>query len=181
MPVTYGLPDADVTELLDRAMREFHPDLAEHGVRVGVLMAASDTDAPAVKAHGYAAVASVRVVPLKDRLTKGYDAELVLDRDHWLRINARRKLALLDHELTHLEVKRRAVKMPKGYQGDPVTVVDTDDLGRPKLRTRKGDVCAGDGFKEVVARHGDDADEFDALQRAYAILSEAKAAGEAAA
>jgi hypothetical protein len=180
MATIFGLADADELALRDRAISQWHPELAENGVRVQLLMATSDVeDVAAVKHGGYPASATIRVVPLKDRLTKGYDAEMLIDRDSWNLSNEASRLALLDHELSHLEVKKRKVKMPKGYKGEPQFAVDTDDLGRPKLKLRKGDYNAGDGFKDVIQRHGDKAIEFDNLARCYGVASLWKHDGEA--
>ena len=180
MAVFFGLPDQDAIDLLQTAMKSWHPDLAAHGVRVQLLFATSDTDAPAVRHGGYPAVATIRVVPLKDRLTKGYDAEMLVARDEWDLFGEAHKVALLDHELSHLEVCRKKVKMPKTHKGEPQFRVALDDLGRPKLKLRKGDWNPGDGFEAVVARHCDHADEFAALARAYAVANRAKEKGEAA-
>ncbi len=79
--------------------------------------------------------------------------------------------ALIDHELSHLG------PCIDGKTGLP----KHDDLGRPKLKTRLGDWNAGDGFKEVVARHGDYAAEFENLSRAMTAANAAKSEGEAAA
>jgi hypothetical protein len=53
-------------------------------------------------------------VPLKDRLTKSYDAEMMVSRDDWNLMNEAHRLALLDHELSHLEPVKRKAKRPKG-------------------------------------------------------------------
>lgn len=177
MAVTFGLADADDQALLEQAISVWHPDLHANSVRVGIIFAAADDDGPAVRHHGYAALATIRVVPTKDRLTKGYDAEMLVDRDHWLKGKEPHRLALLDHELSHLEVKRRKVKQPKGYKGPPAYAVVLDDLGRPKLKLRKGDWNTGDGFAAVVARHGDYATEFEDLRRAFAMAQAAKDGG----
>jgi hypothetical protein len=58
-----------------------------------------------------------------------------------------------------------------------VFVQSYDDIGRPKLRLKKGDWNAGDGFRDVVARHGDHAAEFENIRRAYAVACEAKTEG----
>lgn len=167
MAVFFGLPDADVTAMLAKALAQWHPDLRALGVRVQILFAASDTDAPAVKHGGYPALATVRIVPLKDRLTKGYDAEMLVCRESWGDMTGAQRMALLDHELSHIEPVKKEVKQAKGYKGEPQYYTPLDDLGRPKLKLRPGDWCAGDGFDVVVARHGDDAAEFEGLRRAW--------------
>jgi hypothetical protein len=156
MGTTYQTADEDVLAVLRRAVDEFHPALRAANVEVGVIVA-SNCDGPAVKHAGYPCLANIRVVPLKDRVTKEYDAELLIDETEWNSISPAQRLACLDHELTHLEV---VTDKESG-------VVVTDDLGRPKLRTRKGDWNGGDGFAEVVERHGDSAIEFYNALKAY--------------
>lgn len=168
MAVSFGLPDEVDRELLERAVAEWHKELGEAGVRVGMLFASAE-DGPAVKHHGHPALASIRVVPLKDRLTKGYDAEMLVDRGWWDGGTEAHRLALLDHELSHLELKREKPKVP-GQVG-PVLL---DDLGRPRLKLRRGDWNPGDGFAAVVARHGEFASEFEDLRRAYAMARAAR-------
>lgn len=163
MAVTYSIPGPEdwITTLLAKTMKDHHPQLNDLGVRVGVLLAASDDDKPAVKHGGYAAAATIRVVPLKDRLTKGFDAEMVVDEDLWKGFSRERQAALLDHELAHL----RAVTK----KGEP----QLDDLGRPRLKTVRADWYGGDGFKAVVARHGRAAVEFWNAEQAHRMATEA--------
>src|SRR5262249_5260095 len=105
----------------------------------------------------------VKPVPLKDRLTKGYDAELLIDEDKWKDLSKDQQAALLDHELTHL----RLVMTEDEETGKEK--VQEDDIGRPKLRTVKGDWNVGGGFAAVVARHGENAIEFVNARRAEAL------------
>ena len=173
MPTTYTLADPDVTSAVDSMMRKYHAELTEAEVRVGVLIARNETGNP-IKHGGYPARATVRIVPLKDRLTKGYDAEMLIDGRELDLMRPEHLNALVDHELTHLRVcLNDDDESPEKYK--------LDDLGRPKLKTRPGDWNAGDGFKEVVARHGDYAAEFENLSRAMTAANAAKSEGEAAA
>jgi hypothetical protein len=182
MAAYYCLPDESTVALLQNAIERWHPDLDEHKVRVQALMAGRDDDKPAVRHGGYAALATIRVVPLRDRVTKGYDAEMIVSQADWDMMTPKHKLALLDHELSHLSIVRREVKPPRGKRRDPDAerefVISLDDLGRPKLKLRKGDWNAGDGFREVVARHGDYAAEWENIRRVYAVAAEAQAEGE---
>ena len=47
-------------------------------------------------------------------------------------------------------------------------------MGRPKLKIKLGDWNAGDGFKVVVERHGDYANEVVQLKKVNALVAEAK-------
>lgn len=177
MAVFFGMPDDDCVNLLARAMRDWHPALTRLGVRVQIIMAASDNDTPAVKHDGHAALASIRIVSLKDRLTKQFDAEMVVSRTDYEVMSEAGRLAMFDHELSHIDPVRKEKKQRKGYKGPKQYYVPLDDLGRPKLKLKLGDWSAGDGFRAVVARHGDSAIEFENLRRAYEFARRARDEG----
>src|SRR5207237_2850403 len=99
---------------------------------------AYNPDGPAIKHHGSPARATIKVVALKDRLTKGYDAELLIDEAEYNQMRPEHINALIDHELCHL-----ALALKKGK-------IVLDDLGRPRLKTIAADWDAGDGFAAVV-------------------------------
>jgi len=167
MPVLYSMPDSDDVTLLARALADWHKPLADVGARVQILFASADpeseTQTAPVKHGGYPARATIRVVPTKDRLTKGYDAEMLVDRDWWGGARESRRVALLDHELSHLELVLTK-------DGQPAY----DDLNRPRLKLRKGDYASSDGFFEVIARHGDEAAEFESLSDCWKLAERAK-------
>lgn len=165
MSTSFSLADQAVLDLLADVLRERHRPLYDAGVKVGVIMAASDTG-EAVTHAGHGCYAKVKVVPLKDRLTKGFDAELLIDLDKWEnKLHHRQRVALLDHECSHLELTKYAYAPVLDADGRPtgedgIVGVEKDDLDRPKLRLVKGDVNAGDGFAKVIERNGEDALEF---------------------
>jgi len=173
MPVTFQKADPDIVDIVAEIMREHHRHLVIEDVRVGVI-AAICTTGPAVKAHGHPAYATMKVVSLKDRLSKRYDAELVLDADLFERLRPSQQCALIDHELSFL----RLVLDPKGN-------VVRDDLGRPKLRTVPGDWGGVDGFTAVVKRWGLSSLEYRHSQavdkRILAAIDEARSEAELAA
>jgi len=105
VPTTYRRADDDVTALLQRVMREYHPDLHEAGVHVGVVVAHNPAG-DAVKHGGDPAFATITVVSPKDRVSKAHDAELLLDGDKWADLREGQRVALLDHELSHLRLKK---------------------------------------------------------------------------
>ena len=76
MSTTYRKADDDIVELLATVMREHHPDLHEAGVWVGVVEA-HNPDGDAVKHGGYPAFACVKIVSPRDRVSKGYDVEML--------------------------------------------------------------------------------------------------------
>lgn len=144
MPITYDTPDQDTIDLLDQVKLDFHERLEDHDVRVGILMAHAPVDEKtgrikghALKGHaGTPAAAKIKAVSLKDRLTKKYDVELLIDGDKWPNMGEREKVALLDHELTHISITGKV-----------------DDLSRPVVKMRDEDFIVW-GFLEVVRRHG---------------------------
>lgn len=171
MGASYSPAPDHVARLVQERLRDAHPEMFAVGVRVGVLMALAE-DGPAVRHGGYPAAATVRVVPHKDRVTKGYDAEMVIDQDVWDGLRPRQQQALISHELAHLVLVQKVDQ--KTGQGKP----QFDWGGRPKLRTRPGDWSAGDGFGEIVREFGEDAIEFENLKRCYHHAESHREAGE---
>lgn len=164
MPV-YDPAPPEVEELLERAMRQWHPELVDVGVTVTAKLA-SPTDKQmeehdeagkpghpvVVKWHGYAAVALIKVTKYDDRVDGLADARLVIDRLRWEDMNEKQHLALLDHELEHVVVQRTK-------DG----AVKTDDIGRPKLKLKLHDEQLG-VFKDVARRHGPNSIDYRELE-----------------
>lgn len=173
MAATYTLADDDVIRLVNEIMTTNHPELAEAGVRFGILMA-ENPDGDAVKHSGYPVLACVKVVSAKDRVTKCYDVEMLIDLRAWEEMTDRHRAALIDHEITHVA---RVPNTPKRIAAGELAW-KTDDRGRPKIKMRKGDWNVGDGFESIVARHGDFAVEFLNIQRAVAMAKAAKEKGQ---
>jgi hypothetical protein len=169
MPVTFDDAEPETINMLNKVLKDWHPALHKAGVVVGIIMARSSTEAPAVKHGGYPASATIRVVSSKDRIKKKYDAELLIDDEAWCNKTEKERLALLDHEMSHLSL---IPNKPKKGEESP-SLWKYDDRGRPKLKTVKADWNAGDGFRHVIERHGDAAVE---LQNAYTCYNIAKAA-----
>lgn len=174
---TYTLADTDVTNLLARVMALRFPRLADAGVKVGVLLA-RNADGPALKRNGYEVLAMIKPVPLKDRLTKGYDAELVIDGGEYERLRERQQESLLHHELSHIDTVDLTPAEMKAREEDESVTWKTDDLGRPKLKGVPGDWHCGDGFEQTVAIYGGDAIEYENIRRCQRRADAARAAGD---
>lgn len=163
MPITYDKPDDDTRELLELAIEQWHPALGAAEVNVSLLMAYGPTNEDgettgyAITVRGMKALAQVKIHNLKLRAHGLGDAELLLDGDEWEGMREEEKLAILDHELTHLEVDETDDGIPKA-----------DDQGRPKLRIRLHDFEFG-WFKEVAERHKGASQE---VQQAQAIVAD---------
>ena len=148
MVTTYERSTNELDDLLAAVMDEFHPHLRDARLTVEILRAHATRDengdpvGPAVKLHGYECCATIRIVGLKDRVAGRGDAELVLDGDNLDTWSEDQLRAILDHELTHLEL-----------QVDDYGAVKRDDIGRPLLRIRKHDRQFG-WFDCVARRHG---------------------------
>lgn len=154
MPVTYHLADRPVLDLLADVTRRHHPELHACGATVGVLMAThrdaggEPTGQPAVKCHGAAALAKVKVNRLQDRIEGKPDATIVVDDLQFARLTPRQREAVLCHEALHLV----PVEDRKGGGWK------RDDLGRPVLKTRPDDFVLT-GQYAVVELYGEDAVE----------------------
>lgn len=150
---TYQLAQKSIADQVKKCLEQYHGALFDAGVAIDVLMAYASKDAngdpvgPAVTLGGYPCVGKIKVIGLKDRAAGRADAELILDGDQWLAFSDEEQAAIIDHELTHLELQVDDSGLRR------------DDLERPKLRIRKHDHQFG-WFDEVARRHGQDAIEW---------------------
>jgi len=146
---TYQLAPKEVLRVVERMMKKFHPELHDAGVSVDCIFAHASTDkngdavGPALKHQGYPAGAVVKIIELKDRAAGRGDSEIVIDGDQWELWSELERDALIDHELTHLELVT-----------DKDGVLIRDDLERPRLKSRKHDHQFG-WFDCVARRHGE--------------------------
>lgn len=146
---TYKKNPTEVTMLANAvlAMHESHKPIVDHGVKIDFLFAYpkyDDNDKPvgdAIKQNGIKALGLCRKTSLKDRVKGMGDAEILVDYEWWKDATEAQQMALLDHELHHIQVN--------ALNG----VLKTDDAGRPVLRLRKHDVQVG-WFKVVSERNG---------------------------
>lgn len=147
----YEKADQSVMEMLTEVVKARHSELKE--VRFDVLFVFSDGDGPALSSGGYAALAQVRILPLKQRTAGRGDAEIVVDGAAWKESNVRRRKALLDHELTHLKPKLDKMDRPV-----------MDALKRPRLVTVLHDWHFG-WFDAVAEAWGEDSVEVEQARR----------------
>ncbi|MEM6750858.1 MAG: putative metallopeptidase [Planctomycetota bacterium] len=154
MPVTYEPVGAATRKLLGSVLLQHHPELDAAGVSVAALFAYGPRDkddnltGPAISVGGYQAAGCIRKTSLKERAYGNADAQMLLDGDRWNDWTESRQAALIDHEITHLEVQWE-VFPDDGEPGIP----KRDDLNRPKLNLRLHNLVAG-GFIETVKRYG---------------------------
>jgi hypothetical protein len=145
----YRQAPAEVVALVQEVLSSLRKDLVEVGVTLGCRFAhaprnetTNEPKGPALKHHGYPAAAVIRVVSQKDRVAGLPDALIDFDGDRYDDFSEEEKRALIDHELTHLELLRDEEGQPK-----------LDDCFRPRLRLRPHDAEIG-VFYDVVERHG---------------------------
>lgn len=148
MGVHYEEPSPDQISLLAEVRRQYH-DQRLGDVTIDLLIAKADenedTGEPkgnAITVHGMAAYSVTKINPLDLRVQGLADARIIIDGQRWTALSKSTRAALLDHELTHLELRT-----------DKWGNTALDDWGRPKLRIRKHDFQVG-WFEEVAERHG---------------------------
>lgn len=159
MGVIFEQADANVHQMASEIIERFHPELRPNGesfIRLCILLASHDSDkkGSAVKHDGYDCAAVISIIPYKQRVDKRADAEIVIDKDTWINeLTEPQQRALLDHEITHLEILH-----------DESGAIKTDDVGRPKLSLRNHDWQLG-GFRSIAQRYGNDALEVIAARK----------------
>ena len=191
MPVTYWKPEStsDIVMLCNAVMERWHKDLFDNKIKIGILFAMnSKHEQPAVKHAGHPANAVVKAVSLKDKISKEYDVEMIVDGNEWTGFNDRQRTALLDHELSHVMIKRKKVKKNNkkkrddDYDDDDTDKADEeateqddivyDDYGRPVVKIRRADWNIGDGFADVVRRHGEYSCEYQNIHSANVVVND---------
>ena len=167
---TYEPIDQQTRILINNVMRQHHLGLAAADVQVAALFVYAPRDKEGfpnghalTSAGGYAASAKIKKTTLKERVLGVGDALLLIDGDQWPEWPDDRRRALIDHELTHLQVKWQTppeTDEETGHVGGGLP--ETDDWNRPKLEIRLHDFQLG-GFHSVVQRHGTKAFEMQLI------------------
>ncbi len=157
---TYVKASGDLQAQVKALMHRSYPDLADHKITVGVLMAHAprredgEPTGPAIKFAGWPAAAIVKINSLRNRVEGMPDATIILDGDTWEQRPSDEQAAILDHELYHIQVRK---------DEDEQAVLD--DACRPKLKLRPHDFQIG-GFVAICHRHGAAALEHKAMSEA---------------
>lgn len=152
---------AQVSELI----RQYHPALEKAGVRVDVLEVTRDEEPkqgempkPVLKLHGVPCLALAKLVSARERAKGGGDAEIQVDVAAYDGMTVEQQRALLDHELTHFELKLKDGQAAR------------DAGGRPKLSIRPHDYDFG-WFDAVALRHREHSGE---VRQAKDLLADAQ-------
>lgn len=154
----YQKADENVQFELTVVVDLHHKVLRVCGVTVAVVMVGDVDDETGEVGHclqcaGYPAAATIRITPVHQRVLGMADAIMTIDEAVWDELDEQERMALLDHELCHLQV--RGERGVLSIDGDDKLSgsVKTDDAKRPVLKLRKHDWQLG-GFFEVARRHG---------------------------
>jgi hypothetical protein len=154
MGATYEKCDVSVTTLLNQLIGKYHSPLKEMKVSFDLVFASKfdkeDMPISAIKLHGVAAAAKVKITSLEDRARGIADVKILIDHHEWVSAKPETRAAILDHELTHVTLKEEG---------------DVDDLGRPKLRLREHDWMVW-GFDVIAERYKEFAPETRAMRGA---------------
>lgn len=147
---TYTKCDAEVVEIASKLIGDHYSDLKECEVSFTYLFAYAPRDkngepkGDALKSgSGMALLAKVERTSLKNRVLGESDVTMLIDGDKWKNLQDNMKVALIDHELYHVLVKR-----------DKDGHVVSDDIGRPVIKMRPHD-WEITGFKAIAERYGD--------------------------
>jgi len=159
----------DAVKLLASVVEDYHSQLNEVEATIGLLSAwPKDTEETALKLHGYPCAAIIKIAPYVQRVLGVEDVVITVDGPNWERATEAERVALLDHELTHLELCV-----------DENGAVKSDDAGRPKFRMRLHDFHVG-GFVAVMDRHGLSAPETKLVRETVETYSQLRLALEPA-
>lgn len=150
MPSSFVTAPAEIPKLAHGLMKKQHQDLLEADATITFLFA-TNQDGPPITHNGWPALALAKITSLRDRVAGLADALIVIDAEQWEDWTEEKRIAILDHELHHLEVRR-----------NKAGAVKYDDANRPKLRIRPHDFQFG-GFHVMAERHGESSAEVDAV------------------
>ena len=158
MPKTFKKADEQSRKLFDRATKNWHPEIVAANLRVALIFVEpacnkdGEPSAPAITTAGMRVAAKTRCVTRKRRVYNPHDVEIEIDALLWGQLSEQERLALLDHELHHVEVF-------KSKSGAFLT--ENDD--RPVVRLFKDDYMLT-GFVAVAKRHGESSLEVKAMK-----------------
>lgn len=148
MSKMYRKSGGDMSDLVQEVMKVYYTDLLEQNIKIDLIDAYDSTGGPAVTVHGLPAAAAIRVLSLKDRIMDRGDVEITFDGYVVDGFTRNEKMALIDHELYHIETKRN-----KDGQ------IKYDDIGRVEYKLKPHDREFG-WFDAIARRWGKDSQEY---------------------
>lgn len=140
---TYAKSDKELNALIREVMGKHHPELKTAGVKVSTLlveMDADDAEGAVLKEGGAPTLGRIKIQNIPARVLGGGDALLEIDLHGFEELEPEQRIALVDHQLQHLELKL-----------DKHGAVREDSAGRPMMRIRPHDIQIG-FFSGVAAR-----------------------------
>lgn len=152
---TYTPCDSEVAAVLAGIIRNHRPELKKLQVTFDLIFVLSDAEGPALSLYGYPCYAVIRRTSAKERAAGRSDVEIVIDAERYSTLSVASRVALLHHEITHLELAK-----------DRFGAMRVDSAGRPVLAMRKHDRQFG-WFDEIAQRYGTDSIE---VQQARELL-----------
>lgn len=135
MPLTYTTNE-DARPIVATLVKLFYPEIARAEVTFDILECTGG-----LKLHGYGAAAIIKPNSLKDRVSGLSDCRILLNAEEWAEADKKRRQAILDHELYHVDVLL-----------DDEGKIQADDIGRPRIKMKPHDFQIG-GFTEVIERN----------------------------
>lgn len=162
MPTKTYYAGKDIDAKVQDVMKRYHGRLRDADVLIVPLFVDPPSDSetgqpagPALKHGGGKALAKIKIANQIERaLSKGADLVLRIDSHEWEGLSDESRVALLDHELTHVTF---------AVDQDGLTKRD-DETGKPKIVLRADDFVLT-GFHEVIERHGEHAIEYQSLRK----------------
>lgn len=157
---TYRPDNGEIQRVIDDISERHYEPLKNAGVTFDVMVAmpGDSDDSDLVKLHGRECYAVIQITPYKLRCRGMSDVTLWVDGPKWDGLDERKREALIDHELHHLELQWTKPKWV-GEVEIP-SVVKLDESGRPKLKLIPHDWEIG-GFDAIVSRYGNDSIEIE--------------------
>lgn len=147
MSKTYQKSKEETRQVLNKVLMMYYEELHQLNVSIDLVDVYDTGDKPALTVRGQEALACIRCMPLKERVMGRGDVEITIDAHKWKTLTDRQKMALLDHELYHLEFKR-----------DKDDNLIMDDLNRFVFKLKHHDREFG-WFDEIARRWGGDSIE----------------------
>lgn len=166
--------EEQVRAYVDRLLEQHHHDLNEAEVQIGLIFVSDfdkdDNPVPSIKLHGAFAAGCISLVKGVAGVFNPYQAQIQIDKLYWDNASEEVRLALVDHEIEHIELVR-----------DKNGIVQTDDRNRTMIKLKPDDWVLT-GFMSVVRRHGPNAVEAGSITNIYTsihpILQEFQVAAE---
>lgn len=158
MPSTFKQKDEEQARALRRLLATAHKRLREAGVTVELIAAFGAVDregnltTPAITDRERQVPGQCKITKLVHRVAGLPDVLILVDGDKWEEWTEEEQIAVVDHQLTHIEIVLDGIKPA------------LDSHGRPKLKNRPHDHSHG-WFDEVAERNGEHSQEVQQARR----------------